>query len=160
MTDIPPQDDEGVDWGSVLVITQAQKDAIDADPDVKAAWRELPEGVLVGELGQEEQEDGSIVYSCSHPSIGWDTAETLLEVADTPAVAAEVKAERAKGGKWQAEARGKVKAAVERRPKVERDRRGEANKTGLDNSRKGRKKEQGEKPKKKAAKKANGVKRP
>lgn len=162
MTDLPPQDDVEPDWGNVVVLTQAQKDTVEGDAELKAAWRELPEGVVVGELAEAEQDDGSVIYLCAHPALQWDTAETLLEVADDPAVATEVKAERAKGGEWRAEARKRAKAAVAKRPKAERDAKRTKNKGDLDEGRKGKlKRKPAKKPAKRAAvKKANGAKRP
>jgi len=112
----PDLNDEAEPFGTVLTITQTERDALEWDE-----FRELPDGVTIGELAEDEDND---VFLCSHHRL---PVEDLLEVIEDPtildAVAGEsdpvARKERRKDALAEAQRWAKAKTPVERAKKLD-----------------------------------------
>ncbi|MCP4960921.1 MAG: hypothetical protein GY925_16850 [Actinomycetia bacterium] len=126
----PPDPEEPTDWGGILCLSETQHTAITDDPAVAAAWRWLAADVqaLPDYLGIHTDSEGTTTYQCRHRLFREIDIEAMLEVCDSAAARAEIKAERAAGGVWKARARGKTRSRVRARTPAERRRRLEDNK--------------------------------
>ncbi len=132
----PPPDPPGPpDWGGVIILNQAEYDALTADSDIADAWRALPGGTnppnaWLQHLGQHEDPDTQeITYRGAHPSLRWRDVGPMLHAANNGPARQELKAERAKGGNWKRAMRTKARARQADRPQADRDADAETNRT-------------------------------